>query len=234
MIWMPAIVIRDHRDRRIAKLCLAGQFSFGHIGHADHIRAPAFAVHLGLGQRAELRAFHRQIGTATVHIDASVARSGFARVTQARAGGVRYADMGHAAGAKERLFPRNGPVDELVYDDKITRCHFIAERPAGRHTDHIRAAQPFERVDIGAVGDGRGRMHMPAAVARQKGHVDPVERAGQDRVGWRAPRAFHGKPLGPLQAIDIIDAGAADHGDFRLCHEGAFGLSWRQSIKRSY
>ena len=228
---MPAVVIRDHRDRGIAKLCLAGQFRFGHIGHADHIRPPAFAVHLGFRQCAELRPLHRKVGAAAVHVDARVARGGFAGVAQTWAGGVRHADMGHAAGAEERFLPCDGAVDELVHDHKISRCHFIAERPAGRDADHICAAEPFQRIDIGAVGNGRGRMHMSASVARQKGHLYPVQRAGQDRIGGRAPGAFHGKPFGPLQPVDVIDAGAADHGNFRLSHEVALGLSCAQSIK---
>ena len=153
-----------------------------------------------------------------MHGDAGGARGGAAGLRQARAGGVGDADMAHAAGPEEGLVARDGAVDELIHEHEIARRAVLAERPAGRDRDHVGDTKPFERVDIGAVGHGRGGMDMAAPVAGQKGHRHTLERAGEDRVGWRAPRGFDLLPRGPLQPVDLVESRAADHPDHRLCH----------------
>ena len=40
VVGMPAIVIGDHRHRRVADLGLAGELGLGHVGHADHVATP--------------------------------------------------------------------------------------------------------------------------------------------------------------------------------------------------
>ncbi len=67
MFGVPAIIIGDHGDARVAELGLAGELGLGHVRHADHVAAPAFAVHLRFRQGRELRAFHRQICAAAMH-----------------------------------------------------------------------------------------------------------------------------------------------------------------------
>mgnify|MGYP003116330012 CR=1 FL=1 len=46
---------------------------------------------------------------------------------QMRAGRVREADMGDAAGAEEAFFAGKGPVDELIDEHEIARCHVFAK-----------------------------------------------------------------------------------------------------------
>ena len=112
-------------------------------------------------------------------------------------------------------------------DSEFLDLRTLQMASAGQQDDIVALRRDLQQ----AIANSASAMHMSAAVARQKGHLYPVQRAGQDRIGWRAPRAFHGKPFGPLQPVDVIDAGAADHGNFRLCHEVALGLSCGQSIK---
>ena len=65
MAGMPAIVIGDHRHGRVADLGLAGELGLRHVGHADHVAAPA-AIELALGQGRELRPLHDDIGAAAL------------------------------------------------------------------------------------------------------------------------------------------------------------------------
>jgi hypothetical protein len=41
MLVVPAVVVGHHGDRRVAKLRLAGELRLRHVGHADHVAAPA-------------------------------------------------------------------------------------------------------------------------------------------------------------------------------------------------
>jgi hypothetical protein len=54
VVGMPAVVVGDHGDRRVTDLGLASELGFGHVGHADHVAAPA-AVQVALGAGGELR-----------------------------------------------------------------------------------------------------------------------------------------------------------------------------------
>ena len=225
VVWVPAVVVGDHRDGGIAKLCFAREFGFGHIGHADDVAAPAFAVHFGFRQCGKLRSFHRQIGAAAMHVDACGFGRGFASVRQARAGWMCNRDMRHAPGAKERLFTCKGAVNELIYNDKIARSHRLAERTAGRDRDHIGHAKPFQRIDIGAVRHGGRRVPMPTPVTRQEGHFHAVQAACQDLVRRCAPRGFNRDPLRAFKPIDVVNSRAADHGNHGLF--GSLGHSGR-------
>ena len=62
---MPAIVIGDHRHRRVADLGLAGELRLGHVGHPDHVAVPR-PVELALGKARELRSFHDHVGAAAL------------------------------------------------------------------------------------------------------------------------------------------------------------------------
>ena len=133
---------------------------------------------------------------------------------------MRHRDMRDAAGAEEGFLPREGAVNELIHKDKIARRHLLAERPASRDGDHIRDAEPLQRVDIGAVGDGGRAVDVTPPVTRQEGHRHPVERTRQNGVRRRAPGGLDAGPFRALKPVDVIDAGAADHGNFRLGHGG--------------
>ncbi len=60
--------------------------------------------------------------------------------------------MRHATRAEKAFGPGKGAVDELIHNHEVARRHLFAERPAGADADHIGDAQPFQRVDVGAVG----------------------------------------------------------------------------------
>ena len=215
---MPAVVVCDHRDGGVAKLGFAGELGLGHVGHADHVTAPAFAVHFRFRQARELRSFHRQVGAALVHGDPGVLRGGETGIAQARAGGMGDRHMGDAAGAEEGFFTPEGAVDELVHDNEIARRHLFAERAAGGDGNHVGHADAFQRVYVGAIGDGGRPVDVASTVPWQERHLHPVQRAGQDLVRGGAPGAVHRLPCRALQPVDVIDARSADHGDHRIRH----------------
>ncbi len=55
-------------------------------------------------------------------------------------------------GAEKGFGAGEGAVDILIHDDEIAGAIIFAQGAYGGDGDDIRAAQPFERVDIGAVG----------------------------------------------------------------------------------
>ena len=122
--------------------------------------------------------------------------------------------------AKKRFLPREGAVDELIDNDEIPRCHLFPERAAGRDGDHIRHAEPFQSVDIGAVRHGGRRMHMAAPVSGQKHHVNAIQLPAKQLIGRCAKGGGNIDPFRAVQAIDVINARAADHGNFGCGHGG--------------
>src|SRR5271169_498333 len=62
---MPAIVVRNHRHRDVAKLRFARQLRFLQVGHADHIHAES-AVNVRLSPRRKLRTFHAHVSSAAL------------------------------------------------------------------------------------------------------------------------------------------------------------------------
>ena len=124
--------------------------------------------------------------------------------------------MGDAAGAEEAFLAGKGPVDKLIDEHEIARCHLFAERPAGGDRDKIGHTQPLQRVDIGAVGHRGGGVDMAAPVTRQEGHFDAIQMPRQHRVGGGAEGAVDPDPLRAFQPLDLIDARAAEYADHAL------------------
>ena len=111
---VPAVVVGHHGDRRVANLGLAGELGLGHVGHADHVAAPA-AVEVALGARRELRTFHDEVGAAARRRQCCSSRAAAStRSTSSRAHGIGHRHMRHAARPEEALLAREGAVDELV------------------------------------------------------------------------------------------------------------------------
>ncbi len=148
MLGVPAVKIGHHGDGGVAKLGLAGQFGLGHIGHADHVAVPA-AVEPALGQGAELRPLHRQVGAAAHMRHAQAGQGRLQVAAQARAHRVGHGHMGHAAGAEKAFLPRKGAVDELVGDDEGAGRQVGPQAAHGAERQHIGGAQCFECRDVG-------------------------------------------------------------------------------------
>src|ERR1700724_1567214 len=62
---MPAVVVRDHRDRNVTELRLARQLRLLQGGPPDHVHAPP-AIDVRFGPRGKLWPLHAQVGPATL------------------------------------------------------------------------------------------------------------------------------------------------------------------------
>ena len=87
---------------------------------------------------------------------------------QQRGDRVRHRDMGDAAVAEEARTAQIGAVLELIDHHEHARIEIAVERSTGGNSDDVGDANPFQRIDIGAVIDGRRREAMPAAVASEE------------------------------------------------------------------
>ena len=127
---MPAIVIGDHRHRRVADLRLAGELCLRHIGHADHVALPR-AVELAFGEGGKLRPLHDEIGAAALQRHADPGPGSDERVADPAADWVRHRHMRDTARSEETLRSRESAVDELIDDDKIAGLEVLAQAADG-------------------------------------------------------------------------------------------------------
>ena len=66
VIRVPAVVVGDEREGRVADLRLARELCLLQVRHADDVHPPR-SIEPRLGQRRELRPFHVHVGAAAVH-----------------------------------------------------------------------------------------------------------------------------------------------------------------------
>ncbi len=66
VVRVPAVVVGDERERRVADLRLPRELRLLQIRHADDIHAPR-SVQLRLRERRKLRPFHVDVGSAAMH-----------------------------------------------------------------------------------------------------------------------------------------------------------------------
>lgn len=134
----------------------------------------------------------------------------------------------------KKLFTGEGAVDELIDNHEAAGGQVFLKRAAGGDGDHIGDPCAFQRVDIGAVIDGAGRLDVAATVPRQEDQIDALEGAEQQLIRRSAPWAFDPLPAGIFEAGNIVDAAAAydaedcfGHGNLR-----AFGrvLAWARRV----
>ena len=165
---MPAVVVGDERDRRVADLGLARELGLLEVRHPDDVGAPG-PVQLRLGERRELRPLHAHVGAALVH--AWRRRAGRCRRPPAEraAERVREADVRGQPAAEEGADPPAGPIDELVGHDDVERLHLLLEAAdrAGRE-DEVHA-QHLHAEDVGAEVQLGRQQPVPGAVAGQEG-----------------------------------------------------------------
>ncbi len=96
--------------------------------------------------------------------------------------------FGELAGVEEGLLAREGPIDELIGEDEVPRRKILPQRAAGRDGQNVRDTHAFQRIDVRAVVDRRGRKHVTAPMARQEHDVDAGQLAEQQLIRRRAER----------------------------------------------
>ena len=108
----------------------------------------------------------------------------------------------------------------LVDDDEISGGEILAEGTDGGDGEDVGAADAFQGVDVGPVGDGRGIMDVAPSVAGQKGDGEAIQAADQHLVRWLAPGGLDLDPSRAFQPVDLIDPRSSDHAEHGL-HEGS-------------
>src|SRR6516165_8859866 len=161
---MPAIVIGDHCDGRVADLGLAGELGLGHIGHSDHVAFPR-AVKLAFRKARELRAFHDEISTAALERYTGLCSRRNQYVADPTADRMGHRHMRDTPLSKKTLLPRKGAVDELIDDDKIAGLKILTQAANSGERYDVGYTAAFQRVNIGAKVDLGRRQHVTPPVA---------------------------------------------------------------------
>ncbi len=213
VVVVPAVVIRDHGGGGVGDLRLAGALGFAEVGHADDVMARG-AVGEGFGACAERGAFHAHVGAAVVGAEPEPAGGGEEEFSQILGDRVGEGDVGDDAAAEEGVGGGLlGAVDELVDEDDVAGAVLALERSDGADAEDPGHAEFFEGPEVGAVGHLGGQQSVSPAVARQEDDVPSGEAAGEQAVGGIAERGAHGDPAGVGEAVDLVEAGAADDPD---------------------
>src|SRR5215218_5912136 len=100
VLLVPAVVVRDERERRVANLRLARELRLLQVRHADNVHAPR-AVDVRLGLRRERRPLHADVGSAAVYVDLRGAAGLFEHVAEVFAHRVREGYVSDDAFAEE-------------------------------------------------------------------------------------------------------------------------------------
>src|SRR3546814_3625749 len=101
--------------------------------------------------------------------------------------------------------PRSTRTDTLFPYTTLFRAHDLGDAGA------------LQGVDVGTGVQRRGRQLVAAAVARQEPQPLAVQLAAQQRIGGRAEGRLDAAPPGVAEALDLVDAAAADNSDDRRC-----------------
>ena len=117
MFGMPAVIVRDHRNARVAHLRFTGQFGFGNIGHPDNVAVQA-PVHFRFGTSRKLGAFHRQIRSAQDGVDTDFLCGLMNEIRKAGASRMSHRHVSDTTASEERPFTGYRPVDVLIDDDE--------------------------------------------------------------------------------------------------------------------
>ena len=115
-----------------------------------------------------------------------------------------------------------GAIQELIHEHDVARFVFRLERTNGAGADDPRDAELFHRPDVGAMIQFAGQNAMAASVAWKENHVAPGKLAGEQFVRRRAERSFDLDPFLIREALNVIEAAAADDANAMLRHAGFY------------
>src|ERR1041385_950708 len=88
VVFVPAVVVRDERERGVTDFGLARELRLLKVRHADDVHAPG-AVDVRLGHGREGRAFHAEVRAAAVGVNTGGAAGLFEHVAEVGADRVR-------------------------------------------------------------------------------------------------------------------------------------------------
>ncbi len=220
---VPDIIIGDVSHHRVTHLRLAGQERLRAGRHPDDVHAPgAEGETLTLG--AEARAFDGDEAPAAMDSAAGLLDRVAEELRQARAEGLRRADVDHQALPEESVLPLLGEIEELIGDDDSAGVHILPQRAASAHRDDLLHAQALEGEDVGSIVDLGGHQPVALTVAGQEGDAHAINgvallllitRNGPNgqRCGGFAEGRLNSALLDVAQPFHLIKPTAADDSD---------------------
>ena len=214
-VGVPAVVVGDHGQRRVADLGLAGELGLLQVRHADDVHAP----------RAVQLATRRASRTAGPRCRRRCRRRGWMAPASAQASrqdaespaqnGMREGHVGHQARGRRRSTRRCvRAVHELVGDHHVQRRVLLLQRAHRGHGEDALHAQRLQREDVGAEvqlgragGGGRGAWRGRKATRLPSSSPTTIASDGlPERRLRRRPRALR-------EALHLVEAAAADDPD---------------------
>src|SRR4030088_2990118 len=170
---MPAIIIRDHGDRRVADFSFSGELRFGNVRHTDYFKAQ-LAVDVGFGERGKLRAFHADIGAAAMHPHFG-AVAGFAEhAGELRANRFRESYVRGDAIAKKSRYAVTSAIVKLVGNQEIERLQIFLQRAYGADRNDSLNTKLFHGMNVGAIVYFRGKKAVSSRMACEKRHTSSL------------------------------------------------------------
>src|SRR5229473_847780 len=215
MLRMPAIEVRDHRDRGVADLRFARQLRLRQVGHADNFESQ-LPVYQRFRKCRELRPFDADIRPAAMHLHAFVDAGIREHARQRSAGRMREGDM------RDETIPEKGggailgSIKKLIGNEKFPWLQVFFQRTDRAHGDDALHAQELHGVNVRAVIDLARQDAMPAAVARQKCHALSFQRAKHDSIRGIAERRSNANLARVRQSAHRIEPAPSDDADRRL------------------
>ena len=209
----PAVVVSDHGEGGEGDFGFAGEFGFGEVGHADDVEAE-FAVGFAFGAGGESGAVHADVGAARV--DGGTGGGGFLSEERAEMGGdgIAEGDVGDDAAAEEGvLVATAGAVEELVGEEDVFGGVFLLEAADGGDGDDPADVEVAHGPEVGAVVEFGGENAVAAGVAGEEDEAAAVELADDEGVGRGAEWGVDEDFLTVGEAVDVIEAAAADDAD---------------------
>ena len=120
--------------------------------------------------------------------------------------------------SEKRVGALAGAIDELVREDDVRRLVLLLHRAYRAGGDNRVHAENFEAEDVRPVIQLTRQQAVSASMAREKSDPDSVDLAYDVRIGRFAERRFHPPFFHALQALHLVEAGAADDADRRVGH----------------
>ena len=213
---VPDVVVGDERERRVAELGLARQLGLGHVGHADHVDAPA-PVDPGLGLGRELRALDAEVRAAPVDgrpgLGGGRVRRRAARSGQTGRPSPTCATIPSPKNDETRRFVWSKNWSGTTRSSGRDRLAHAAHRADGDHPlDAERASA--RRCSPGS-GSSEGVSRWPRPWRGQEHDLAVAEAADAVGVGRIAERRPHPLPADVGEPLQLVEPAASDDADSR-------------------
>ena len=121
--------------------------------------------------------------------------------------------MRHDAFIEKCRDPAFSEIDELIRQHDVARVDRLLHAADRADGDHLRHADRFQCIDVGAVIDTAGIGPMPTSMAGKKCNPDTIQGADDQRIRWRAEWGADTHLANLFQPVNVVQSTAADDAD---------------------